>query len=74
VYARGLEVRADLDQFVPRLAGVSPAFVKEWLRRAALTAAESDGGALVVEERHFDAALSELQASASTLFGARQDA
>jgi ATP-dependent 26S proteasome regulatory subunit len=41
VYGRGLDLsRVDLDRWVAQTDGVSPAFIEELLRKAALTAAE----------------------------------
>jgi hypothetical protein len=72
LYGLGLAVRVgsdDLDRLVQRLEGVSPAFIRELLRKAALLAVlpadgSSDGdgasGEIVVEPRHLDQALHEL--------------
>lgn len=49
----------DWDKCVGQTDGVSPAFIRELLRQAALFAAD-DGAGLVVEERHLDEALHEL--------------
>ena len=52
---------ASLFRATTRTAGVSGAFIKELLRRAAVCAAEEDGAAgLVVRDRHLDEALAEL--------------
>src|SRR5688500_16857237 len=52
LYGAGLEVRLhDRDRLVDRTEGVSSAFVRELLRKAALFAAD-DGEGLVVEDRH----------------------
>ncbi len=60
LYARGLDLRlTDAAAVVERTEGVSAAFVKELLRRAAVLAAE-EGGELVVVDRHVSAALDEL--------------
>jgi len=59
LYARGLTLDlADRQQLVTRTKGVSPAFIRELLRRAALFAA--DEGATVVGDKHVDGALQEL--------------
>jgi SpoVK/Ycf46/Vps4 family AAA+-type ATPase len=50
---------ADLDRLVERTEGVSPAFIRELLRKAALLAVGGDGE-IVVEDRHLDQALLEL--------------
>jgi ATP-dependent 26S proteasome regulatory subunit len=61
LYAVGLELRVqDLDGVVERLAGATPAHVKELLRKAAVLAAEDGDGPLVVEDRHLGAGLDEL--------------
>jgi cell division protease FtsH len=61
-FARGLRVEvSDWDRLVARTAGVSGAFIKELLRKAAVCAAEEDGTReLVVRDRHLDEALAEL--------------
>ena len=59
LYGRGLGLNVDLDHFVGRTRGVSAAFIRELLRKAALAAAEQDGP-LVVTEEHLDDALQEL--------------
>lgn len=67
LYAEGLEVDAGaLGRLVHRTDGVSPAFIRELLRRGALLAAE-DGDAAKVAERHLEAALDELQAVGGAL-------
>lgn len=62
LFGRGLQVElADQDRFIARTAGVSGAFIRELLRKAAVFAAEEDGEAsLVVRDRHLDEALAEL--------------
>ncbi len=61
LYADGLHVPAPaLDGLVHRTDGVSPAFIRELLRRGALLAAE-DGDATRVTAKHLDEALKELQ-------------
>lgn len=60
LYAQGLERwEVDLDAVVARTEGASPAYIKELLRRAALSAA-TGGSGTVVTGAHIDAALSEL--------------
>jgi ATPase family associated with various cellular activities (AAA) len=60
LYGRGLTLRvADLDGLVGRTEGVSPAFIRELLRKAALLAV-GPGDGIVVEDRHLDQALREL--------------
>ena len=54
LYARGLRLEVtDMDRLVARTAGVSGAFIRELLRKAAVLAAEEDGegGELVVRRR-----------------------
>jgi len=58
LYGRGLEIDATLDRYVERTAGVSGAFIRELLRKAALFAA--DEGVRKVNDRHFDAAAHEM--------------
>ena len=60
----------DLDAVIERTAGVTAAFLKELLRKAALLAAEGDGsgeGALRVTGSHLTTALDQLLASGSQL-------
>ncbi len=60
LYSRGLTVEIpDIDHFVARTRGVSAAFIRELVRKAALAAADQDGP-LVIGERHLDDALQEL--------------
>jgi hypothetical protein len=59
LYGQGLDLRAvDLDRLARKTDGVSGAFVRELLRKAALFAL--DAGADGVQEAHVDAALHEL--------------
>jgi ATPase family associated with various cellular activities (AAA) len=60
LYAEGLSTEiAQPDRFVERTQGVSGAFVRELLRKAALFAAD-EGEELVVRDRHLDEALRDL--------------
>ena len=60
LYADGLRTEiAELDRFIERTQGVSGAFVRELLRKAALFAADDDEE-LVVRDRHVDEALRDL--------------
>ncbi|HWQ13134.1 MAG TPA: ATP-binding protein [Roseiflexaceae bacterium] len=60
LYSRGLTVRlADTGRLLDQTEGVSAAFIRELLRKAALFAAD-EGPDLVVEERHLNEALHEL--------------
>jgi ATP-dependent 26S proteasome regulatory subunit len=67
LYGQGLTLRLDadeLDRLVQRTEGVSPAFIRELLRKAALLAALPTTGAagdgIVVEDQHLDDAMHEL--------------
>ncbi|HEY1381491.1 MAG TPA: AAA family ATPase [Gemmataceae bacterium] len=63
LYARGLRLAvSDTDKLVARTAGVSGAFIRELLRKAAVLAAEEDGagGELVVRDAHIEEGLAEL--------------
>lgn len=59
LYGRGLKVAASIEPYVERTKGVSAAFVRELLRKAALFAAD-DGDDLELNARHFDEALHEM--------------
>jgi hypothetical protein len=60
LYRRGLQFEVnDLDAIVERTKGVSAAFIRELVRKAALAAAD-EREELVVEDRHLDEALHEL--------------
>jgi ATP-dependent 26S proteasome regulatory subunit len=60
LYARGLTLDGvDLDAYVDRTGGASPAYIKEMLRRAALLAAIA--GSKTVKHQHLDQAMSELE-------------
>jgi cell division protease FtsH len=78
LYARGLRLEvSDMDRLVARTAGVSGAFIRELLRKAAVLAAEEDGdGELVVRDAHLDEAVAELLVAGGpltqTLLGATQ--
>src|SRR5262245_26336407 len=62
LYAEGLSLDgADVDRIVERTRGVSAAFIRELLRKAALVSAVEGGdGAIVVSDRHLDEALHDL--------------
>jgi cell division protease FtsH len=62
LYSRGLQLHVtDWDRLIHRTAGVSGAFIRELLRKAAVFAAEeTDDAALTVQDRHLDEALTEL--------------
>ena len=60
LYAKGLNLEAiDFDVFVGRTEGVTPAYIKELLRKGALLAA-TEGTGVPVQERHLAAAMDEL--------------
>ena len=60
LYSRGLEVRLDnTERLLDQIEGVSAAFIRELLRKAALFAAD-EGPEFVVENRHLSEALHEL--------------
>jgi ATP-dependent 26S proteasome regulatory subunit len=76
LYGQGLELTLNGDEpLITALEGVSPAFIRELLRRAALLAAEDSDGALRVTADHLERALTELRHGADgltqTLLGAR---
>jgi ATP-dependent 26S proteasome regulatory subunit len=76
LYGEGLDLPAVDDSLIADLDGVSPAFIRELLRRAALLAAEQTDGDLRVTETHLRGALTELRAGAddltNSLLGASQ--
>jgi ATP-dependent 26S proteasome regulatory subunit len=60
LYGRGLSLpEGSIETFVRRTDGVSAAFIKELVRRAALFAAD-EGADVAVKDRHVDEALHEL--------------
>jgi hypothetical protein len=69
LYGSGLDLRLeDVEAIVARTEGVSPAFIKELLRKASLLAArETADGQLVVGDAHVNAALDELLGETSAL-------
>jgi ATP-dependent 26S proteasome regulatory subunit len=67
LYGEGLELEPVDDALIEELDGVSPAFIRELLRRAALVAAEGSEGALRVTPGHLQEALLELREGAGTL-------
>jgi ATPase family associated with various cellular activities (AAA) len=61
LYARRLTLQvADMPRLIARTEGASGAFIRELLRKAALFAAASGEGEIIVNDRHLDAALHEL--------------
>jgi ATP-dependent 26S proteasome regulatory subunit len=76
LYGEGLQLTLNGDEpIVAALDGVSPAFIRELLRRAALLSAEGSEGRIRVTAEHLDRALQELRQGANeltnTLLGAR---
>jgi hypothetical protein len=60
LYGHGMHLQqASIETFVRRTEGVSAAFIRELMRRAALFAAD-EGAKVAVEDRHVDEALHEL--------------
>ena len=71
LYGEGLQLSLGRDEsLIAALEGVSPAFIRELLRRAALLAAEESEGALSVSGDHLERALEELRHSAEDLTNA----
>jgi len=76
LYGKGLDLTiSDDEPLIAELDGVSPAFIRELLRRAALLSAETSEGTLRVTGEHLERALEELRHGAgeltNTLLGAR---
>jgi cell division protease FtsH len=70
LYARGLDLELnDVDSIVGRTSGVTAAFIKELVRKAALLAASTSDGAerIVVHDDHLTVSLDELLAERSSL-------
>jgi hypothetical protein len=70
LYGKGLRLDlADPERWVRRTQGVSAAFIRELLRKAAVLAAEEDGagGELVVTDRHLEEATAELLVAGGSL-------
>jgi DNA polymerase III delta prime subunit len=68
LYGEGLDLAlGGEDALVADLDGVSPAFIRELLRRAAVVCAERSDGALRVTPEHLRAALAELREGAGQL-------
>jgi len=77
LYADGLTLdTGNLDSLVERSKGVSGAFIRELLRKAALLAADEHEGDIIVRDSHLDEAFRELVVSGGdltrALLGARQ--
>src|SRR3954471_7363209 len=68
LYGEGLDfAAADAEAVVEELDGVSPAFIRELLRRAALLSAEESEGSLRVDGAHLRRALDELTSATNNL-------
>ncbi len=69
LYGRGLQLEiTGMEGLIERTAGVSAAFIRELLRKAAVFAAEEDGESpLAVRDRHIEEALIELLVSGGAL-------
>ena len=71
LYGEGLELTLAGDEpLIATLEGVSPAFIRELLRRAALLVAEESEGALSVSVHHLERAFEELRRGADDLTNA----
>jgi ATP-dependent 26S proteasome regulatory subunit len=71
LYGEGLELTLTGDEpLIATLDGVSPAFIRELLRRAALMVAEESEGALIVRAEDLERAFEELRHGAGTLTNA----
>lgn len=68
LYGRGLAIRSErMDEFLDRTEGASAAFIREFLRKAAVLAALEQDGEIIVGDTHLDAALVELLFSSGGL-------
>ncbi|MFM7517869.1 MAG: AAA family ATPase [Pirellula sp.] len=68
LYSDGLSLDLkQLDVFIRKIDGVSAAFIRELLRKAAVFAAIESNGELVVNDKHIDEALAELLVAGGTL-------
>lgn len=68
LYSQGLTLNVErLDEFIHRMDGVSAAFIRELLRKAAVFAAIESEGDLIVNDRHIDDAIGELLVAGGTL-------
>ncbi|WP_052574010.1 ATP-binding protein [Haloferula sp. BvORR071] len=69
LYGKGLKVETkNLGGLIKRLEGVSAAFIRELLRKAAVHAAlETSKGKIAVKERHLEAAVAELMVAGGDL-------
>jgi len=68
LYGEGLQLELDgSDALISELDGMSPAFIRELLRRSALVAAEGSEGPLRVTEGHLREAYAELRSNTNVL-------
>ena len=68
LYGKGLVLEVEhLDDLVRRIEGVSAAFIRELLRKAAVHSALEGEGEIVVRDRHLAAALAELMVAGGPL-------
>jgi ATP-dependent 26S proteasome regulatory subunit len=68
LYSEGLTLNINrLDEFIHKMRGVSAAFIRELLRKAAVIAAIESNGDLIVNDEHIDEALAELLVAGGTL-------
>jgi len=78
LYGKGLLLEVEhMDDLVRRIDGVSAAFIRELLRKAAVHSALESEGEIVVKDRHLAAALAELMVAGGpltmSLLGASRD-
>lgn len=68
LYGKGLHLEVEhLDELVQRMEGVSAAFIRELLRKAAVHSSLESDGEIVVRDRHLSAALAELMVAGGAL-------
>ncbi len=68
LYSVGLTLNINrLDELIHRMHGVSAAFIRELLRKAAVIAAIESNGDLIVNDEHLDEALAELLVAGGSL-------
>ena len=68
LYGKGLQLRvAHMEDLVRRIEGVSAAFIRELLRKAAVHSALESEGEIVVTDQHLAAALAELMVAGGPL-------
>lgn len=68
LYSRGLKLEIErLDDYIHRMEGVSAAFIRELLRKAAVYAATESAGELIIQDSHLEEALGELLIAGGSL-------